>query len=59
MWRKGDLESVFRARRAEDGLKYPFKGADGETSSEPEDGRDGPVGRDGGVCEDPSDTRTP
>lgn len=30
MWRKGDLESVFRARRAEDGLKYPFKGADGE-----------------------------
>lgn len=30
MWRKRDLESAFWARRAENGLKYPFKGADKE-----------------------------
>lgn len=59
MWRKGDLESVFWARRAEDGLKYPFKGADGEQAPNLKTGEMAPVGRDGGVWEDSSNTRTP
>lgn len=43
-WRKGDPESASWAKRAEDRLKYPFKGADGEQVVNPEDERGGPVG---------------
>ena len=44
MWRKGHPESASWAKRAEDCLKYPFKGADGEQVVNPEDERGGPVG---------------